>query len=106
MSPRALPRPGAIGAPLYWRDEVSGVLADAIRIYLNTPDALTVREVSHIRAYLSQWIQAPVWDLNPAHTARSRTALSNLRAGVGAIANATDIRAWLRAALEEGNDPL
>lgn len=107
MSPRLVPLPtDPADAPKYWRDETSGVLARAIRVFLGDPGDLTVRDVAYIRAYLSQWIQSPAWDANPHHDDRSRAALAELRAGVGAIADAADIRAWLFAALGEGHDPL
>ncbi|HEX4138339.1 MAG TPA: hypothetical protein VHY84_27260 [Bryobacteraceae bacterium] len=105
MSPRA-PSPSWPDAPKYWNHETSGELAAVVLTYLSEPHLMTVRGIALMRAYLSHWVQSPAWDLNPEHTDRSRAALADLRAGVGAIASAADIRAWLRAALEEGIDPL
>lgn len=104
MSPRALPRPGDPDAPKYWRDEIGGQLAGAVLRYLN--GNMTLRDVALMRAYLSQWIQSPVWDMVPDQTGEGREALSRLRAGVGAIVTVADISAWLHAALDEGIDPL
>jgi hypothetical protein len=105
LSPAPLPREHP-DAPKYWKDEVSGRLAAAVRSYLDNPDAMTLREITYIRAYVSQWIQSPVWDMNPHADADSRAGLAVLRAGVGAITNARDIAAWIRAATEAGLDPL
>lgn len=106
MSPTRLPAAGDPDAPKYWRDETSGKLAAAVRSYLDNPDAMTLREIGYLRAYMSQWIQSPVWDLNPHAGDASRAALAGLRAGVGAITSGADIRAWLRAAEDQGLDPL
>ena len=95
MSPRALPRPGDPDAPKYWRDEIGGQLAGAVLRYLN--GNMTLRDVALMRAYLSQWIQSPVWDMVPDQTGEGREALSRLRAGVGAIVTVADISAWLHA---------
>jgi hypothetical protein len=105
-SPRALPLPDDPDAPMHWRREPSGILAEAIAHYRESPLSLTVREVAHIRGYLSQWIMSVYWDDRPDQTGRSKFALENLRHGVGAIACAPDIRAWLRAAADAGMTPL
>jgi hypothetical protein len=105
MTPAPMPREHP-DAPRYWRNETTGKLAAAVHAYLDNPDAMTMREIGAMRAYLSQWIQSPVWDMNPAADAASRAALAALRSGVGAITNARDIHAWIAAAIEEGLDPL
>ncbi len=106
MTPRALPLPGDPDAPKFWRHEVGGQLARAVNTYLLAPAEMTLRDIALVRAYLSQWIQSPTWDLNPSHDENSRAALARLRAGVGAILTVADIHAWLWAALDEGIDPL
>lgn len=111
MSPRPAKPPGALDAadpdaPHFWKAEVTGLLAHAVRAYLENPNAMTVRDVAFMRSYLSQWIQSPAWDMNPHATDRDRAELANLRAGVGAIQTPRDIRAWIVAATEEGLDPL
>jgi hypothetical protein len=106
MSPSRLPAPSDPDAPKYWRDETTGRLAAAVHAYFDNPDALTMRELGILRAYFSQWIQSPAWDLNPAHDDASRAELAALRAGVGAITNARDVAAWLRAAETACLDPL
>lgn len=101
-----LPAPGTPGTPRYWQDETSGVLAAAIRSYLDNPDAMTVREIAYVRAYFQQWVDSPVWDLNPAHDEQSRATLGALRIAARAIRNGAAIARWLRAAEEIGMDPL
>lgn len=111
MSPKPAKPPGALDAahpdaPKYWKNEETGILAAAVRSYLDNPDAMTLREVAYVRAYFSQWIQSPAWDMNPHQSEGGRRDLAALRAGVGAIANARDIRAWVSAATARGLDPL
>jgi hypothetical protein len=89
-------------APRYWRHETSGQLER----YLNTVEPLTVRDVALIRAYFVQWIDSPVWDMNPAASEKSRRALALLRSDARRIANWFCITAWVLRAMEEGMDPL
>jgi hypothetical protein len=88
--------------PRYWKDETSGKLAAAVTHYL-TGEALQQTEVLLIRAYLWQWIDAPIWNFNP-HGAGSD--LDSLRAGINSIASASHISHWLARALDAGIDPL
>lgn len=107
MTPAAaLPPPGHPDAPKYWKDETTGRLAAAVRSYLDNPIAMTGREIALMRAYVSQWIQSPVWDLNPFLTERGRAQLADLRAGAGAITSALDLHAWICVAIAAGHDPL
>ena len=92
-------------APRCWRDETLGALAAAIEHYL-TYGAMTVRDVALIRAYLVQWIDSPVWDMNPDHSEESRRVLALLRSDARRIADAKCITAWLMRAMEQGIDPL
>jgi hypothetical protein len=93
-------------APKYWRDEIGGQLAAAVRTYLDNPDALTMRDIAFLRAYFRQWVNSPAWDMNPHHDANSRATLAVLRGAVPTIASARDVQAWLNSATEAGLDPL
>jgi hypothetical protein len=63
-------------------------------------------DVDLIRSYLQQWIDSPVWDMNPAHDNDTRTKLSKLRGDVRLIETRADIHWWIVAALEVAIDPL
>jgi hypothetical protein len=105
MAP-ALPPPDDPRAPKYWRYETSGELAIVVGVYLAAVRALTMREIALMRAYVKQWIDSPVWDLNPELTAESRAELAWIRESAGRIASESDLRAWLRVAEGQGFDPL
>lgn len=107
MTPAAaLPPPGHPDAPKYWKDETTGRLAAAIRTYLDNPIAMTGREIALMRAYVSQWIQSPAWDMNPYQGEEGRAQLAELRAAAGAITSARDLQAWITVAAAEGLNPL
>ena len=111
MTPRALPPPGHRDAPKYWQHETGGALRIAVENYLNNRD-MTVRDVALMRAYLVQWIDSPVWEMNP-HLSEggpaalaALAALTALRLRARRIQTVQDIRLWISAALAEGHDPL
>lgn len=78
--------------------ETSGRLAPVVKKYLEGIELLTDEEISYMRAYLRQWIFAPVWF--PVHS------VEQLRAGIDKLVTVEAIHAWLEAALEIGIDPL
>jgi hypothetical protein len=111
VSPRALPPPDSPDAPKYWRHETGGELRIAVENYLNNR-LMTVRDVALMRAYLSQWIESPVWGMNP-HLAdggpdaiAAVAALAGLRIRASRIQTVEDIHRWIADALAEGHDPL
>ena len=88
-------------APLFWRNETSGVLAKAVLVYLNwrtnegpAPNAF---EVEVLRAYFEQWINAPVW---------MGEEIEILRRSIKGIQSEIDLWRWVEDALKEGIDPL
>jgi hypothetical protein len=83
--------------PMYWLYETSGVLQPAVEAYLHGR-ALTVQDIAALRAYLRQWIHAPVWAETPQ--------LVQLRARINTIRGRQDLDKWLSDALDEGIDPL
>lgn len=91
--------------PGYWMWETSGVLRPAIEVYL-TGAAMTPEQVAIMRAYLRQWIDAPVWDRNP-HAAESEgAALAAMRRRIDCLTSRPSIEAWLADAVALGMDPL
>jgi hypothetical protein len=95
----------ATDAPKYWQHEIGGALRIAIENYLNNR-LMTVCDVALMRAYLVQWIDSPVWEMNPSIDARSMAALGALRLEARRIRNVADIHRWIHDALQEGHDPL
>jgi hypothetical protein len=84
-------------APKYWMNETSGVLAPIIHAYLKH-QPMTYQQVKVMGAYLSQWIDSPVWYGNPT--------LERLQRDAHLIQTRADIARWLTYALEQGIDPL
>lgn len=82
--------------PGYWMNETSGVLRPAVEAYLNG-GPMTGEQVAAMRAYLRQWINAPVW---------MAPDLDALRAAVDDLASWGDINRWLREVDHWGIDPL
>jgi hypothetical protein len=82
--------------PGFWKHETSGVLRPAVWAYLSgkpmTPD-----HVASMRAYLRQWISAPVW---------RGDEIIELRERVEALTTREAITAWLDDAAHIGIDPL
>ena len=105
MTPRALPPPESPDAPKYWRNETGGALRIAVENFLNNR-LMTVRDMALMRAYLSQWIDSPVWEMNPSLDAKGRASLAFLRLRARRIQTVEDIHRWIADALAEGHDPL
>jgi hypothetical protein len=84
-------------APKYWIHETSGVLEPVVRAYLNG-DQLTTQQLILMRAYLYQWVSAPVW--------APSGALEELRLRVAAAQSNEDIDLCIEAAVAMGMDPL
>ncbi len=103
---RTLPPPGSPGAPKYWKDEISGVLALAVAQWLSEPDRMSVRDIAVMRAYCMQWADSPAWEMNPHMSADGRMLLEKLRRLARGIESARTLAAWLEAADALGMDPL
>src|SRR5215472_9053025 len=82
--------------PGYWMNETGGKLQPAIRAFLSGW-TLDPNQIQLIRAYLLQWIWAPVW---------KGTEIDALRSSVKEIHDRKSIDAWLAKAEETGIDPL
>lgn len=82
--------------PFYWQNETSGVLRPAVEAYLRGDD-MEQSQIVALRAYLRQWINAPVWVGDGAHA---------LRIAIDRLSSRESIADWLDAAQAEGIDPL
>lgn len=92
---------GDIQQPLYWRDERSGVLKEALERYVYwaaDPKSIKPDEAQFylIKQYLRYWINAPCW----------RGELSDLRTSIETVRRVEDIEPFLDKCLEWGIDPL
>jgi hypothetical protein len=83
-------------------NETTGKLKPVIETYLRRRGEMTLRDVAVMRAYLVQWIESPVWDMNPHGT----DGLAALRLEAGAIRNVAEIDAAIAHMTEAGLDPL
>lgn len=89
----------SVPIPFYWMNETSGRLRPAIEAYLKGA-ALDDGQIAAIRAYLRQWINAPVWH---------GPAINDLRAGIDGLVSRQAIHDWLDEAAEAAEaeiDPL
>jgi hypothetical protein len=91
-------------APKYWMYETSGLLALAVRRYLNHWE-MTPGEIMLMHDYLVQWICSPVWDMTE-HDEDTRAELEALRIAAKCIQTRGDIDHWIANALDKGHDPL
>jgi hypothetical protein len=89
--------------PAYWMHEASGVLRPVIESYL-TGRPMTTLQIAGMRAYLRQWIMAPVWTVGLDTPGRAK--LSALRQRVETLTDQNAIERWLDDAQAFGMDPL
>ncbi|MBW4598714.1 MAG: hypothetical protein KME29_03770 [Calothrix sp. FI2-JRJ7] len=94
-----------MGVPLYWRDEQSGQLENAIFAYLEfvTKHATVPpneTQIFLIRYYFEHYIMAPCWQDDGNGT------LTRLREDTKNINSVEAISAWLKLASEIALDPL
>lgn len=95
------------GGPLYWRNEETGELRDAVEAYLNnridsTP--ISPADLELVAEYVQHWINAPCWQDGTDPEIRSE--LRQLQERAKTLRSADDIDAWIHAALDLGIDPL
>lgn len=84
------------GTPGYWRYEASGVLAPAIKAYLERKP-LTDQHIAALRAYFRQWINAPAFQGKDVEELRQR---------IDGLTGKKAIDRWLDDAIKAGVDPL
>jgi hypothetical protein len=95
----------AVIGPGYWMYETTGLLRPVIKAYLRG-DPLDERQIAMMRAYLRQWVNAEVWDMNPHANEEDRAWLNALRLAVNFLTSREAITMWLEKAIEGGLDPL
>ena len=100
-----LPPADSPQAPKYWMYEEGDQLKPAIVAFING-ERLTVRQVAFMRAYLRQWIESPVWEMNPTATEDDRTELAAIRDRVRRISSDSDIGRCVTMMVDAGMDPL
>jgi hypothetical protein len=86
----------SVPIPGYWMNETGPALQPAVKAYLKH-EPLDDGQIAAIRAYLRQWIDAPVWH---------GPAINDLRAGIDGLTSRQAIRQWLDEAAEAEIDPL
>jgi hypothetical protein len=85
--------------------ETSGVLRPVIEAYLRG-EPMTQPQIAVMRAYLRQWVCAPMWNTNP-HAGREEHAwLARMRARIDDLTSRKAINDWLEDAVDGGLDPL
>jgi hypothetical protein len=82
--------------PGFWMYETSGMLRPAVEAYLRG-ETMTPDQIAAMRAYLRQWIAAPVW---------AGTDVQQLRDGIDGLTDRKAISRWLDLAVDAGIDPL
>jgi hypothetical protein len=100
---RTLLHPASAKAPKYWKYEAGGNLVPAMERYLAL-DALTVQDIALIVAYLRQWVDSPVWQMNPYATGFDN--LDDLRSRTARARSKRDIDECVSLAIDLGMDPL
>jgi hypothetical protein len=88
------------GGPLYWRNEQSGVLAAAVKAFIQKRAAAD--QLKLVAQYIEYYIHAPCW--NQAATCFA-DELAHLRESSKSLLNEHDIFVWIFKALEIGIDP-
>jgi hypothetical protein len=95
----------ALTGPGYWMHETSGVLRPAVEAYLNGVE-MTPEQIAAMRAYLRQWIMAPVWDANPYAGKHEVGWLAQMRFRIDRLTTREAIKSWVEDAIDAGMDPL
>lgn len=85
-----------LDGPRYWMFETTGRLKPVVQAYL-AGEELDSDAIVTLRAYLRQWINAPVW---------KGEQIDHLRAAVDGLVSRQAIANWIHAAEREGIDPL
>jgi hypothetical protein len=86
-----------MNTPGFWQYEQSGRLRPVVVAYLHGKP-LDDEQVTMMRAYLRQWINADVWRNDPG--------LDQLRTRIDELVDRASIDRWLSDALDLGIDPL
>lgn len=95
-----------LGAPLYWRNEPSGLLAAAVMaMHAHGADPKqpgpSAEQLGMIARYAQYYINAPCWERAKVFA----TELAQLRAQAKAMKTLADVQAWIGQCLNIGVDP-
>jgi hypothetical protein len=82
------------GGPLYWADEQSGVLPQAVTAYLQGEE--TPEQLALVLEYVRYWLKAPCW----------RGDVQEIRQRIDFVTTRDGLQAFLSDALAFGIDPL
>lgn len=93
---------GEFGAPLYWRDDITGVMADAIDtlVALDEPP-ITAAQFVLLQEYIVHWINAPGWMWGIDWPSRAEFCQR-----IEQATTRDDLRAVLHDLIEYGIDPI
>ena len=108
--------PSPMKTPLYWRDEQSGKLAEAVMAYFEpytlenlegdySIPPLSPEHLKLIRDYLVYYIKAPCWKNNPHADSEEFAALDRLIEQAQKIENRKDIGDFVKDCMGLGLDP-
>lgn len=86
--------------PHYWQDEKNDSLRPVVIAYLGG-DTMSTDNIACLRAYLRQWVSAPVWTKYIGDS----LALSVLRMSIDEVTTAEHLRCWIKVAVDAGLDP-
>lgn len=88
--------------PLYWQNEQTGKLREAVTAYLNNRidgETVTENQIALLVEYIAYWVKAPCWDA-------PSDELQELRLSVEQLDTAEKVDEWIQKALDLGIDPL
>ncbi len=91
------------GVPLYWMDEESGAMREAVQAFLYWAVRLpgqprpSQEQLALLRDYFAHWINAPGW---------AGKEVEKLRADIQSASTAEELLQWQERAESEGIDPL
>jgi len=103
---KAIPFPQVYpgGGPLYWRDEQSGWLLEAVEAYYEfllkgrlPPQA----QLELLTGYVAYWVHAPCW----TGLEEDGSDLEQLRNSAKSIRSWPELRDWCEKAMDLGIDP-
>lgn len=100
---------GPVGLPLRWIDEQTGVLACAIKAYLDNRfdgKPITETDLALVRAWFVYYIEAPCWRSHDQEDREYVDGFDALRRKAHQLRTPDDIEAWINECLDWGIDPL
>lgn len=96
------------GGPLYWMNDTSGQMPEAVKAFLNHglgQATCTPAQTELVRQYCEYYINAPCWSLGEPGEQYHDTFIE-LRERVKTLKTAEEIAAWINESCGLGIDPL